>query len=345
MSQFSFKYYAFKSLKTIFFILGISNYLFSQMLPQIDINGNIWDDENGIDLACNIFGYSKGEKILLGTTDKKQLFNFYLPLNIDSLEFESLGFLKISLPVKFHGSFVKKSNVNISIKTKRENSEKPLNNCVYFCNPENQIGSYTVQHFIKDTVHCINNITKGLILKKGLRWEVPLRDRPTALSVKGVSESEELLLENKFLSFKGLNFVDLNIYSAAKDSVQIKDSTNLLSIDAIDIKNNWTIYFQQSKYDIDSLNVQSLNELLETLKFSKFQKIIISGFTDGVGNENLNQILGDYRSQTVAKYLSSHGIELSRLVIKKSDKYQPKSFQKTKNNLEENRKVEIKIIL
>jgi outer membrane protein OmpA-like peptidoglycan-associated protein len=318
--------------------LGFLNCSYAQK-PQIKINGSLWDDSTGQDLPCNIYGFYKKQKQLLGHATKNNTLDFYLPKDVDSIYLESVNYNTICLPVLFSGKFEKESNVNVSIKTTRIGSKEIPNNHIYFCNPETLLDDYKVNHILQDTVHCSNNITKSLTEHKGTRWDLNSRDKPINYQVIGKGDNiEASTFENNFLAFKGLTFVDLNTYDT---HVNPQAETDLSSQEINKVSPVWIVYFNQSDYSLNQAAENHLDSLVARLRQIRFQKIVIKGYTDGVGSEKLNQVLGDYRSQIVFKYLTKKGIEKIKLQMENP---LPEIAQNITKGLEKYRKVEIKII-
>lgn len=73
-------------------------------------------------------------------------------------------------------------------------------------------------------------------------------------------------------------------------------------------------------------------------------KIEISGHTDNVGSDALNQKLSENRAKAVVDYLTSKGISSLRMISKGYGKTQPIATNNTEEGRALNRRTEFKII-
>ena len=87
-----------------------------------------------------------------------------------------------------------------------------------------------------------------------------------------------------------------------------------------------------------------LKKLLFTLKKNTNMKIEIRGHTDNVGSETSNQVLSEARAKSVFTYLTSNGIDPSRLIYKGFGETQPIGDNGTPEGRKQNRRTEFKII-
>lgn len=103
------------------------------------------------------------------------------------------------------------------------------------------------------------------------------------------------------------------------------------------------IFFETNEF---SLKAESKSELVKLIDFmikNPKVSIEISGYTDDVGNEKLNQTLSENRAKTVYDYLVKHGIETSRLSYIGYGKNQPVTSNANENGRKQNRRTEFKI--
>lgn len=103
------------------------------------------------------------------------------------------------------------------------------------------------------------------------------------------------------------------------------------------------ILFDVDKSDLKSVAQQNIRELSETLKKYEDTNILIEGHTDDTGAETYNQALSERRAQSVADYLSSLGVENSRITTTGYGEQQPIADNTTVQGREQNRRVEIAI--
>ncbi|MGN6788288.1 MAG: OmpA family protein [Rhodanobacteraceae bacterium] len=92
----------------------------------------------------------------------------------------------------------------------------------------------------------------------------------------------------------------------------------------------------------DSLAI--LNQAVDTLNRYPQVKIEIDGYTDSIGTEQYNQGLSERRANIVNSYLTSHGIDPSRITaVKGFGESNPIDTNKTAAGRQRNRRVEFKV--
>ncbi|WP_183573313.1 OmpA family protein [Mucilaginibacter sp. X5P1] len=129
---------------------------------------------------------------------------------------------------------------------------------------------------------------------------------------------------------------------------EAKDPYNLtINLSPIEIGNSVVlnnIFFDTNKFDIKPDSKAELQKLIEFLNQNPNVRIEISGHTDDVGNDQLNQVLSENRAKAVYQYLISSGIKSQRLVYKGYGKTQPLVPNTNDENRSKNRRTEFKII-
>ena len=104
------------------------------------------------------------------------------------------------------------------------------------------------------------------------------------------------------------------------------------------------IFFDTNKFDLKLESVAELQKLVEFLNLNPTVHIEISGHTDNVGNDQINQKLSEDRARAVYMYLISNKINPARLVYKGYGKTQPIAPNTTEDDRKKNRRTEFKII-
>jgi outer membrane protein OmpA-like peptidoglycan-associated protein len=104
------------------------------------------------------------------------------------------------------------------------------------------------------------------------------------------------------------------------------------------------IFFDTNKFDIKPESRSELQKLIDFLLFNPTLRIEISGHTDNVGNDALNQTLSENRAKAVYDYLVANKMDANRLVFKGYGKTQPIAPNDTDDNRGKNRRTEFKII-
>lgn len=104
------------------------------------------------------------------------------------------------------------------------------------------------------------------------------------------------------------------------------------------------IFFDTNKFDLKPESISELGKLVEFLNLNPTVRIEISGHTDDVGNDQVNQALSENRAKAVYQYLITNKINANRLVYKGYGKTQPIEPNTTDENCQKNRRTEFKII-
>ena len=101
------------------------------------------------------------------------------------------------------------------------------------------------------------------------------------------------------------------------------------------------IHFETAKATILPDSETVLAEVAKMLQQNRDVKVSIEGHTDNVGSAAANQTLSEKRAQAVVAWLSSHGIEGSRLQAKGWGASKPVGDNATEDGRAKNRRVEL----
>lgn len=104
------------------------------------------------------------------------------------------------------------------------------------------------------------------------------------------------------------------------------------------------IFFEFNKADLKSESFNELDRLYNILVENKDLKIEISGHTDDKGSDDYNKTLSNSRANSVMNYLTSKGIEKSRLTAVGYGESQPVVANDNDENRAINRRVEFKVL-
>ncbi len=104
------------------------------------------------------------------------------------------------------------------------------------------------------------------------------------------------------------------------------------------------IFFDTNKFELKPESMAELQKLIEFLQVNPTIHIEISGHTDNVGNDQLNQTLSQNRAKAVYDYLIANKVDAGRLVFKGYGKTQPIAPNDNDDNRSKNRRTEFKII-
>lgn len=100
--------------------------------------------------------------------------------------------------------------------------------------------------------------------------------------------------------------------------------------------------FDKSRLMLDSRAV--LDKVAESLRNEPDVRIIIEGHTDSMGSDTYNKSLSQRRAQSVVDYLTSKGIDRSRMRAVGYGESKPKADNSTEEGRERNRRVELQVI-
>lgn len=146
-----------------------------------------------------------------------------------------------------------------------------------------------------------------------------------------ISESQNLDLrdikEDKTMSDKDFNLAPIKV-AAIEEKVTI-------------VLNN--VFFDFDKTELKPESFPELNRIAKLMAEKPTMQIEISGHTDATGPETYNLNLSERRAKAVAKYLTSQGVDTSRIATKYLGESAPVDTNETKEGRSKNRRVEFKI--
>jgi outer membrane protein OmpA-like peptidoglycan-associated protein len=103
------------------------------------------------------------------------------------------------------------------------------------------------------------------------------------------------------------------------------------------------LVFDTDSYGLRDATKTNLTDLAETLKKYDDTNILIEGHTDNTGEGNYNQKLSENRADAVESYLTTQGIENSRVTTKGYGENQPLDSNESEVGRQKNRRVEVAI--
>jgi len=103
------------------------------------------------------------------------------------------------------------------------------------------------------------------------------------------------------------------------------------------------IFFDTNQFELKPESIAELQKMLEFLALNPTVHMEVSGHTDNVGNDELNQKLSENRAKSVYDYLVSHKVDPARLVYKGYGKTQPIAPNLTDEDRSKNRRTEFMI--
>ena len=105
-----------------------------------------------------------------------------------------------------------------------------------------------------------------------------------------------------------------------------------------------TIYFEQSHYVLLPAARQTLDSVANWLTQNPTINAQIMGFTDNVGDANLNRTLSEFRAKVAVNYLTTHGVAQTQLRWQALGGQYPAADNNKETAKALNRRVEIKIL-
>jgi outer membrane protein OmpA-like peptidoglycan-associated protein len=140
-------------------------------------------------------------------------------------------------------------------------------------------------------------------------------------------------------------------YVFLNDAVQYGDTTTVIekNLSLMKIKAGVkfvmeNILFNTGLATLKSSSYAELDKLVKFLAENKAVRIEVSGHTDNAGAAATNKKLSKARALAVKNYLTSKGIEESRIEYEGYGMEQPIADNKTKEGKAKNRRVEVKIL-
>jgi OmpA-OmpF porin, OOP family len=148
-----------------------------------------------------------------------------------------------------------------------------------------------------------------------------------------------------YVSHPGYLFRSLNF------NYEVQENLTPISVDVLldpiqagasAVLNN--IFFDLNKFDLKEKSVTELDKVIRFLNENPTLRIEISGHTDNVGAPAYNLQLSLKRAQSVANYLTAHGITAARLTQKGYGADKPLASNDSEENRQINRRIEFRLI-
>lgn len=115
---------------------------------------------------------------------------------------------------------------------------------------------------------------------------------------------------------------------------RMRDDTLKLSV-------NNEVSFDFGKYSLKPAFYPTLDSLSGVLNKYNRSVVHVVGHTDSVGSESSNQVLSERRAESVANYLTSHGVPFGRVRTEGRGELDPRDSNDTESGRQLNRRVEI----
>jgi OOP family OmpA-OmpF porin len=86
---------------------------------------------------------------------------------------------------------------------------------------------------------------------------------------------------------------------------------------------NTDVLFGFNESELTTAGQQKLDELAKSAQGANVERVVLIGHADRIGSEDYNQELSEQRAQAVADYLTSKGVDSSRLQVEGRGKSEP----------------------
>jgi len=177
------------------------------------------------------------------------------------------------------------------------------------------------------------------------------RNFQTALKNAGFTIDYELS-PDRITAHKGSTWLALDNRGSFyyQTIVTIKEMTQEVTADASALADEiarsghvavYGIHFATGQAAIEAGSEQTLNEIVKLLGATPALKLRVEGYTDNVGQAAANQALSERRAQAVVAWLTSHGVEASRLAARGLGQSNPVADNSTEDGRAKNRRVEL----
>jgi len=182
-----------------------------------------------------------------------------------------------------------------------------------------------------------NNIEKVVVDSKQLEKESTEIKKDTLPQDKAPDDqlSEKVLTEDKHST---IDEKESAVLQAANQSA--KNQREQLPL-ALSLK-KILIYFDRDSTEIDSQNLETLDELAFYLSLNSDTSIIVEGYTDSYGDDLYNGHLSQLRANTVKSYLVARGVANSQIKAIGLGPKNPIGDNDNREGRSKNRRVEIK---
>ena len=104
-----------------------------------------------------------------------------------------------------------------------------------------------------------------------------------------------------------------------------------------------TINFDYGKSSIKDEMIEVLQAIVSIIKKYPDAMFVVEGHTDSVGSEKFNQSLSEQRASSIVSYMVDNGVDASRLKSVGYGESSPVASGQTKDDMAQNRRVEIKL--
>jgi outer membrane protein OmpA-like peptidoglycan-associated protein len=129
--------------------------------------------------------------------------------------------------------------------------------------------------------------------------------------------------------------------STPQTSIKIEGNPIVPEKPAIEKRSCFRVNFDFDYYSLTDSALAVLKEACKVIEYYPGSSIEIVGHTDNIGSDTYNDVLSRNRSATVAHFISSLGIDQSRLIIDSRGEREPIESNETAEGRSQNRRTEV----
>jgi outer membrane protein OmpA-like peptidoglycan-associated protein len=107
----------------------------------------------------------------------------------------------------------------------------------------------------------------------------------------------------------------------------------------LELNNTQSFYFDTGKTSLNSTSKTTLDIIINSLKINPKINVIVEIHTDGKGSDVINLAMAEKRGKSIYEYFINQGIDKNRINVLALGEYFPKNENKTKADLENNRRI------
>jgi outer membrane protein OmpA-like peptidoglycan-associated protein len=309
---------------------------YSSNEDYISIHGRCYDIHTGESITIKGSAVSELNNSMNFTSNSLGELDFKLPIDSKIINFESIGYRKVTLPINIikYREKGQKFIINIPM-TNIDSTEIIHPNYLFlaFSIVDSVEINYTIS-LIENPTNSIYFSFKSGETQNTLTFEN--FDKIGNYTFEGSLEDGRVVVSESFYLNAGLNFMNVNVKSSIKNA-----GRNILDKREYDEK--YYIHFDQSEFFLKDSAKLVLDVLSNILKENGGLIIEITGHTHNAGKEELNLTLSEYRARVAAKYLEQKGVPANHIDVKWKGSSSPLFPNDTEVNRKKNRRVELQI--
>jgi len=283
----------------------------SQRNNSVRIYGSCYNVGTREDVKTTAFaGFKKG-RLPLGESNESGVFDFRIPDSTTYLSFERDGYRTTTVPVRFLGPIASNSEFRIGVPMSAKEAQ-----------PVQPVNELVLCFTVPDSLDIDYEITQPNISAYYTYFEFKRRKHPHNFLIKGFRPGKYLfaastpagrsLLKEEITTGSGLNFKAVYIEGARESTAS--NTIKPVIGNTAKAPDTRTLYFDQSSYELKQETMVALDSIARFLSSQPNMVAHLTGYTDNVGQRELNLTLSEYRARMVAGYLRQKGVASHQLV-------------------------------